>query len=349
VTLADRRDLERARHLIELRRLPEALDLLAALRADDPGDRDVHALTAACHLGLGRLPEALAAGNEVVRVAPDDEWGHRICAMVLDRMGRHDEAVRAAGTAVTLAPLDWRTHETYAAAAVDARFLGREARAAAERAVELGPNEPSCHFVLGLVAQRFKDDDTARAAYRRTLALDPQHAMAMNNLAVLDGGLRLGALATRFGAALRHEPGSQTVLGNVDWLAARFVRRLYVAALVAFLVGLVAAVAGSGDELEGAFGPTVWSVLVGVALAVGITAYTWTLGRAIPVGVRRYVRERMVRDRFLLANVVLTTVMALVALVVCFVPGGAAVGLVALRPIGFANIAIVVWGVTRRG
>ena len=36
------------------------------------------------------------------------------------------------------------------------------------------------------------------------------------------------------------------------------------------------------------------------------------------------------------------------ALVTCVVPYGAAVGLVALRPLGLLNVALVVWTVVRR-
>jgi hypothetical protein len=90
------------------------------------------------------------------------------------------------------------------------------------------------------------------------------------------------------------------------------------------------------------------SVGVGLTLVVGAAAYTWSLVRSIPVGVRRYVRSRMFADRFLLANIVLTAAMLALALAVWLVPGGPVVGLVALRPIAIANVVLFVMTLTRR-
>ncbi len=334
---------DRAHHLLDLGRYDEARTLLRALLAEDPSDGDLHGLLAQTLLGLQDYPAALEAGNRVVAAAPDDEWGHRICALVLDRMGRHAEATEAAAVAVRLAPNHWQTHQVYAQAALGVRGMGKDARAAAERAVQLGPNVASTHFTLGLVAHRLSDDQTARAAYTRTLALDPQHAMALHNLTVLDGGLRLARTAHGFGNALRLAPQESVLLENVDWLAVRFVRRLYVASVVALVIGLATSLAGA----EGG-AVTAWSVAVAVLLLVGCSAYTWSLARSIPTSIRRYVTGRLVRDRYLLANVVLTAIMFIVALVTCLVPGGAVIGLVALRPLGIANVALLVWTFSRR-
>lgn len=70
-----------------------------------------------------------------------------------------------------------------------------EARAAAERAVLLAPNEASspslaphdadCHTAVGLVALAEARNDEAIAAYQRALALEPDNAIARNGLAKL--------------------------------------------------------------------------------------------------------------------------------------------------------------------
>lgn len=337
---------QRVRALLDLDRYAEARTLVGSLLAEDPDDPDLHGLHAQALIGLGDFAGALAAGNRVVGLSPHEEWGHRICALVLHRLGQHAEATEAAAAAVRLAPNHWQTHLAYAQTAIDARGMGKHARAAAERAVQLGPNEAASHFALGLVAQRLSDDATARAAYARTLALDPGHAMAVHHLTVLDGGLSLKKSAAGFGSALRLAPQESVLLGNVDWLAARFVRRLYLASLLALLVGLAASL-GAGD-IDGGGRVTPVTIAVAVVLLAGSAAYTWSLARSIPVGIRRYVTRRLFRDPYLIAHEVLTLVMLVVALVVCLVPGGAVVGLVALRPIGFANVALLAWTFGRR-
>ncbi|GAA4691650.1 tetratricopeptide repeat protein [Nocardioides nanhaiensis] len=335
--------LQRVGDLLELRRHAEARAVLQPLLAERPDDPGLHGLLAQALLGEGDHAGALAAANRVVALAPDDEWGHRIAAVTLDRMGQHLEATHAAAEAVRRAPLSWQTHKVYAQVAIDARSMGRDARAAAQRAVQLAPTEADAHFVMGLVAHRLSDDQTAVAAYRRALQIDPQHATALHNLTMLESGLRLGRSAQGLGAALRLAPDDELMRGNVDVLAARFVRRLYFAALLAFVVGLAVALAGGPDG-----GPTLLSVLVAAALVLGGGGYTLALARSIPVGIRRYVSGRLLRDRFLLLNVVLTASMTIAALVCCLVPGGAGWGLLLLQPIGLANVAAFVWAVTRR-
>ena len=335
----------RVEQLLELQRYAEAEQLLGSLLAEDPNDADLLGLSARCHLGLDRPQAALMAADRMVAVAPEVEWGHRLRCLALDELGRHDEAVEAAATAVRLAPHHWQTHQTYALAAVDARGRLRDARAAAERAVALAPNEPGTHFAMGVVAQARGEDEVARAAYRRTLALEPNHAMALNNLTVLDGTRRLARAAHGFGASLRHAPQDQLVRENVDNLAAVFVRRIYIAGVVALIVGLAVALPGyedRGGEL------TPWSIAVGIALLISVVGYTVLLARRVPVGIRRYAASRLRSDGFLIATLLLTIAMVVVALVTCLVPYGAAVGLVALRPLGLLNVALVVWTVVRR-
>jgi Flp pilus assembly protein TadD len=329
-----------AESLVALGRYAEAASMLSTQLAADPDNAVLVALLARCQIGTGDYPAALATANRYVAMQPEDEWGHRLASVALDRMGNSEEALLAAQQAVRLAPLEWRTHVQLAMAAVDARGRLVEARDAAARAVTLAPNEPGAHFAVGVVAQARHEDDIARAAYERTLALNPQHAQAHNNLTVLDGGMHLGRKARGFAESLRHAPAEALVQRNVEALAASFVRRIYIAGPGALLVGLVVSRAAGGI--------TPVTVATGSALLVGSVAYTVHLGREVPLGIRRFVLARMRRDPFLIANCALTSAMLAVALVTCFVPGGDTLGVVALRPIGLANVALVVWTVVRR-
>jgi len=326
--------------LVELGRYAEAQALLTDQLAATPDDAHLLGLLARCQLGTGHHAAALATANRCVALHPEDEWGHRLASIALDGMGRAEEALGAAQQAVRLAPLAWRTHLQVALVAVDVRGRLVDARDAAAHAVRLAPNEPDAYFAVGLVAQRRSEHDAARAAYRHTLALDPQHAMALNNLTVLDGGLGLVKQARGFAEALRHEPDEILVQRNVEALAASFARRLYFAGLAALVVGLLVSRAAGGT--------TTATAVVGALLLVGCVSYTVHLGRRVPLGVRRFVLIRMCEDPFLIANCLLTGAMLTLALVTCLVPGGDTTVLAWLRLVGLANVALVVWTVARR-
>jgi tetratricopeptide (TPR) repeat protein len=263
--------------------------------------------------------------------------------MALRNLDRDEEAVYAASNAVRLAPLAWQTHQQYALAAGSIPRRLQEARQAAARAVELGPHEPNAHFTYGVIAEALRQHDVARAAYERTLALEPNHAPAQNQLTLLGSQVRLSRAAHGFGAALRMDPGNEAAQANIDVLAFRFVRRIYWASLVAFVVGLLAALSPSGDP-----GVTPATIAIGCVLLAGVVAYAVTLARAIPVGVQRFVRHRLVSDRFLLVTSLLTLAMLATGLAVCFVPGAALVGAALLRPLGFFNVGLFVWAMARR-
>jgi tetratricopeptide (TPR) repeat protein len=331
-------DTARLQHLLDLHRWSEAEEVATGLLREDPDDAGLVGALAQARLAQDDLPGALEAGNRLVALAPDDEWGHRICALVLDRMGRHEEALAAASEAVRRAPNQWRTHQAYALTAIDVRGKLPEARQAAVRAVELAPNEPDTHFAVGVVAARQRDVATATAAYERTLALDPRHARALNNLTVLRGHRDLVAAARGFGSTLREEPDLTVGQENVTGLATVYVRRIYWAALAAYVVELVAAYDGV----------TPWTVGIAVLLVVGVAAYSVRLGRAVPLGVRRFALRQMRSEPYLIGHTLLTAAMLVLAVVIGVVPHAAAVGLVLLRPLALANVALVVWGAAKR-
>ena len=313
------------------------------LLAETPDDADLHGIRAQALLGLDEPALALEAGNQVVALTPDDEWGHRICAVALAGWARTRSRGRR-GHGRAPGPLAWQTHQQYAISAMavpgpDARTPGRR-RTGRSSSV---PNQPGAHFAVGAVADALRQYDVARAAYQRMLALDPNHAAALNNLTLLGPQLKLARAAHGYASVLRNDPDNEAARANIDALAFRFVRRVYWAALIALVVGLAAALAPTGDAEV-----TAVTICIGCGLLVGVVAYTVSLSRAIPVGVHRFVRRRLVTDRFLLATSLLTVGMLATGLAVCLVPGAAIVGAAMLRPLGLLNVALFVWAVARQ-
>jgi hypothetical protein len=149
-----------------------------------------------------------------------------------------------ARNAVRLAPNEVHGHWILATAlAVDGTDLG-EARAAADRAVSLAPQYPSCHNAVGMVAAAEARTEDARAAFQRALAIDPENLAAHNELARLAMNNRgygkvdgLARATGGFATAVRADPGAELIRGNLDVALHTFLagvtRRIWVVAFIA--------------------------------------------------------------------------------------------------------------------
>lgn len=326
--------------LLELGRWSEARSLVEAQLATRPEDSDLHGWRAQCLIGEGDHTGGLEAANRLVALAPEEEWGHRICAFALERLGMHTEAARAASEAVRLAPDRWQTHVRFAQAAAAVPSRSHEALQAAHEAVRLAPNEPDAHGALAIVAQSRNDYRTARAAYERALALDPEHSAILNNLAMLQGPARFGRAIRGLAQSLRINPHSKVARTNLDSLAMTFPLRLYAGTVVAFVIGLGAVSAGGGPN------PASWAVAF--LLVVGVGTYGVVTTRQIPRTVRGYFGRRLIGSIGACWNWFICVVGVGLTLATCLLPHGEVIGMIALRPILIgAVITAVMYGVSR--
>lgn len=320
-----RRTGARIESLLELRRWNEALPLVETLLAQQPDEPGLHALRAQCLLGQGNHTAALEASNRVVALAPEDEWGHRLCALVFGEMNLNLEAVRAANEAVRLAPEEWRTHKVFAEAAMDVPERSLEALHAANEAVRLAPNEAASHTTLGIVAQSRNDYPTAKAAYERALAIDPDQSAALNNLTVLQGTVNFGRAVRGLAQSLRGDPHSEVARRNLDHLAVAFPMRLYAAAVIALLAGLLIVSISNGPNLAS------WTVAL--LLLGGIGAYSVRIARLVPRSVRGYFGRRLIGSFGAWWNWFVCLAGVVIAVCTCLLPHGDVIGMIALRPI----------------
>lgn len=280
--------------MLDAHRWDAALGALGSALAEYPDSFAGWCLSAMAYSGLGRPGESLAAATRAITLGPDQEWGHRLASLAYGQLGRHREAVAAARRARGLAPNAWQSHTRLAMALAAARRGRTEARAAAERAVILAPGEPETHFAVGFVALRFFRSREAEAAFRRVLALVPDHAAALNNLAKIRLGRgRVLAAALGFGAALVADPNLGVARSNVDVVARRLLVYLNLG-----LLGLFALVSGlTHPPQEG--GPEVGAPTVAAVAAAGVVAVVvaaiW-LDRSLPSPMRSYFRRLPVSD-----------------------------------------------------
>lgn len=336
--------VERAEHLRAVGRLDDAERAVREGLAEFPQDagllRGLAVLLLASERDRpDRHREGLAAAEAACATEPDAEHPHRLRALHLSMLDRHEEALEAGHRAVTLAPDD-----RYAATGY-ARVLQRAGRLAdaaqvARRVVELAPLEAGSHFLLADVASDLGDRTTARAAYTETLRIDPAHAGARHDLAVLDArshrpGRALGGLVD----AGRLSPGETGVLRTVAAVLWQLSWRLRLMLLVSVFVVL-----GLSGRPEGAAVATrvgaVAVLLVGALLARYET-------RDLPRGTWPVVVAAVRADRPLTVTWVALGLCVVLYLAVAITGIAALAGAVWVVLLGLALLAVVV-GLTRR-
>lgn len=176
--------LQRAQLLAELGRYDEAAGELGFAIATDPANAGALTMLARVHLAADRSAEALTAAEAAVAAAPG-----AVPPLVARGFALADlrEFKAAAGTAdeiLALGPTDAYAQRSAAAILAGSRN-GQQALNAAWRGVELAPEEPQSHLVLGLVSARLEVFDLAERAYREALRLDPELAVARHDMGVI--------------------------------------------------------------------------------------------------------------------------------------------------------------------
>lgn len=187
-TAPDRSDidgyLQRAQLLAELGRYDEAAGELGYAIALDPGNVPALSMLARVHLAADRPVEALTAADSAVAAAPGTVGPLVVRGLALTDLGEYAESARMADEILAIGPTDAYAQRSAAAILAGSRN-GQPALNAAWRGVELAPEEPQAHLVLGLVSARLQLFDLAERAYREALRLDPEMAEARHDMGVI--------------------------------------------------------------------------------------------------------------------------------------------------------------------
>ncbi len=278
---------QRVEYLRELGRLDEAEREARAALASDPQDAGLLAALAAVLLRADRNAEGLAAADAATAAAPQEERSHRLRALLLSRLGRHAEALAAGYASVSIAPEEPLAATAYARVLQGAGRLA-DAAAVAHRVVALAPNSADSHFLLADVTSTLGDRRTARLAYTETLRLDPQHAAARHDLAVLDARAHRPARALKgLIDAGTMDPSMPQVLQTVTAVLWQLSWRLRVWLIVATLAALVT---GTGPQPSG----TARGVAAAI-LAASAALACWT-ARDLPARTRPVVAAALRTD-----------------------------------------------------
>lgn len=318
--------LQRAKVMIDVGRFPDAIALLAPVIAAEPDNDVAWSLLAQAQIGADKPAAALAAASRAGQLSPDAAWPHRLRSVAQRQTGRSHAAVDSAFEACKREPHDWVNHLVLAQAALGAAgYIGPGgmsslaiAAQASAHARALAPNEAAAHYVSGQVSRAEGDDQAALGYFERTLALDPEHSRALNEL----GRIRLrrgdsGAAARHFVQAARIAPAEAVYGQNVEIAVAaaeRSVRKLVRWVIYGSWLLIVIAPAASRASLAGEI-----AVFAAVGVAVAVVAAVW-----------RYQLRRMpdqARPLFQGRSMLLALGVALGALVlgvsaIEFLPGG---------------------------
>ena len=217
----------RADALLQLGRASEAAKLASTALAESPDSCELLCTLSRALEAQGRHEGALEAAGRAVVADPERALPQMLVSHSLLSLGRREEAIAPARAAVRMRPSSWAPHSTLSRALAQQQPPSEEAMDEARRAVSLAPDVAAAHFAVGYAAMRLRDIGEAVAAFQRVLALDPDNAPALNNLATLR--MKQGRLvdaAGGFRAAAAAQPDLRVAEVNLQRVAFVFLRRL---------------------------------------------------------------------------------------------------------------------------
>jgi tetratricopeptide (TPR) repeat protein len=205
-----------ALRLINVGRPDEAAAMLSVFLAERPDSVVALGLLALACLRAHRWSDALTAADAAIGIEPDylPAWQRRAIALL--ELDRPAEAEAAAVEYLRLGPDQWYAHYLMARVLYPIRGRRQEALRHVTHARELAPNQADVHNLMGVVLRALEHREQAERAYRAALAIDPMHALARSNLALLRLG-RSGTGETMAGlrAAAASDPQQDSIHRNI--------------------------------------------------------------------------------------------------------------------------------------
>ncbi len=174
----------------------KAIAAFEEARKLDPGDPSLLDYLIQANTSAKRYSTALDLVHGAMAKNPDDLHLARLEAKALVDSGKVDDGVNVIQGLVTKNPDDPMGYLTLAEIYQDAK-RNTQAVTVLEQARRRFPKDASIPFQLGAVLDKEKKFDEAEAAFREVIALDPDHAPALNYLGYMlaDRGIKPGRIA----------------------------------------------------------------------------------------------------------------------------------------------------------
>ncbi len=302
------RYLQRADLLDDLGRYDEAAqELREALRLR-PDHPEPLAMLGLIELRAGRTEAALEPVDAALAIDPGHLLAQVVRGHTLAELGRTEDALDAADLLLARDPGSWYNQLHFAAIVRRVRN-GQAALDAAWRAVELAPEQPETHLVLGAVAAGLGLTELAERAYGKARQLDPDAATSGGDygMAVIRDVPRTASPSPAAGGAGNSELGGFAVVlqgGAVyAWAAPLLVALMLVAGdgasrLTAGVAGVIGLVLIGGLAVRAANrrsdpGPLAGSLAARIAAVVAapafllvyaVTGWLWPLVVVVAIG-----------------------------------------------------------------
>ncbi|OMC44460.1 tetratricopeptide repeat protein [Mycobacterium sp. IS-1264] len=274
---------------IDSKNYERARDVLRQALSQHPNDPVLLARYARAEYMLDNYPGAASSAYAALSVAPQDEMAMRMYALSLDGLGRGYEGLWMAWRTVLAHPNEPTAHRLYARLLQKSRQYS-SALLAVDEALRLDPTNVDGLVLRGSVLHDLRRIPESDAAYRQALALEPDNAEALNNMAVnrVQRGRFATALLGFLGAAGIDPAYGDLARRNIGVVLRRVLRFVTVAATI--LSVLVAVAAGLYSE-----GHSTTTIRVFAGLITGVLiAVLGRLGRTIP----RQVLASVLRQQF---------------------------------------------------
>ena len=148
-----------------------------------PDDPELLDVLATAQLQLDK-EQCLVTAQQLIAINPASYRGHLIASIALDDLGRKDDAERHAHAAIESSPWLQICYVVLVDTIAGRKGREREARAAAQRAIELEPDAPVGYMVAGNVELGYGNRPAAERWYKKALEIDPTYTPAQTNLAL---------------------------------------------------------------------------------------------------------------------------------------------------------------------
>ncbi|HEY4352948.1 MAG TPA: tetratricopeptide repeat protein [Paraburkholderia sp.] len=200
-----------------------ALALATATRAPRPGaaagpmpsQRECD--TAVAHFNKGRLPEAVAAGRSLTERFPSLPLGWKVLGCGSYRLANYDDAFGALQKASELGPLDVEVLQALVSLLM-AKNMHQDAEARCQAMLDIEPNNPEGHRIMGIVLLTQGRLKEAEQHARTSAATSPDASGTQVTLgAILLQQGRHAEAATVFRRALELDPTHTTAFENLNF------------------------------------------------------------------------------------------------------------------------------------
>jgi len=192
-----------------------AIEMLAALRAEQPGSAVVLYNLGTAELAAGDAGTAVGHFREALGWDPDSLSARLALSQAYLEQGQLD---RAAHELEELLRRNWWVAEAHDLLGLLAGRRGAHQQSVRHhtQALRQQPHRAQFHYNLGVALQAGQALDRAEVAYQAALELDPQHAEAANNLGLVYAAQgRFEAAADRYLQALDSDPGYAAAAHNL--------------------------------------------------------------------------------------------------------------------------------------